>query len=57
MHLQKYSGFITNMGNYNRRFPYKETKFFNFDQFLFTTWENKPKCQGKDDIPWGIKLD
>lgn len=51
------SGFITNIGNYDRQYPYRETDFFCFDQFLFTTWKNKPYDKGKDKIPWGIKLD
>ena len=48
------SGFITNIGSYDRQYPYRETEFSKFDQFLFTTWVRKPNGKGKNEIPWGI---
>ncbi|MCM1054549.1 MAG: RES family NAD+ phosphorylase [Bacteroides sp.] len=51
------TGFITNIGSYDRQFPYRETEFFNFDKFLFTTWESKPNNKEKDKIPWGVIID
>lgn len=48
------TGVITNIGSYDRQYPYIETEFFDFDMFLFTTWRDKPKNKGKDDIPWGV---
>ena len=49
-----YTGYITNVGSYDRQYPYKETDFYNFDEFLFSTWRDKPK--GKDEIPWGVEI-
>ena len=51
-----YTGYITNIGSFDRQYPYKETDFYNFDKFLFTMWRDKPKDKGKDEIPWGIKI-
>lgn len=51
------TGLITNIGSYDRQYPYLETEFFNFDQFLFTTWEDKPNNKGKNQIPWGVNTD
>lgn len=48
------TGFITNIGNYDRQYPYNETNFFDFDKFLFTSWRDKPN--GKDQIPWGVPV-
>lgn len=46
---------INNIGNYHRQFPYRETEFYEFDQFLFSTWireqifeENVHKKQSRD---------
>ncbi len=50
------TGFITNIGNYDRQYPYRETMFFDFDKFLFTTWRDKPNRKGKDQTPWGIPI-
>ena len=47
------TGFITNIGNYYRQYPYNETDFFRFDQFLFCTWRDKVNAPGKDKIGWG----
>lgn len=47
------SGFITNIGGYDRQYPYREISFFEFDKFLFSTWANKPGGKAKDQIPWG----
>lgn len=49
------TGFITNIGSYERQYPYRETDFFDFDKFLFSTWRDKPNGMGKDDVEWGIK--
>ena len=51
------SGFVTNIGNYDRQYSYAETKFYDFDKFLFTSWRNKPNGKGKDLIPWGVPAD
>ena len=45
------TGIITNIGSYDRQYPYRETEFFAFDMFLFTTWRDKPNDKGKDHIP------
>lgn len=47
------TGFITNIGSYERQYPYRETDFFEFDKFLFTTWANKPGSKAKDKVAWG----
>lgn len=47
------TGFITNIGNYYRQYPYRETDFFHFDEFLFCTWRDKVNAPGKDQIGWG----
>lgn len=47
------TGFITNIGSYERQYPYRETDFYKFDKFLFTTWRDKPNKKGKDEIGWG----
>ena len=51
------TGFTTNIGSYDRQYPYNETEFFDFDKFLFTTWSDKPNGRGKDEIPWGVVTD
>ena len=38
-------------------YPYKETKFFDFDRFLFTSWRDKSNRKGKNQIPWGVPVD
>ena len=48
------TGAITNIGSYDRQYPYRETEFFAFDMFLFTTWRDKPNNKGKDHISWGV---
>lgn len=47
------TGFITNIGGYDRQYPYREISFFEFDKFLFSTWANKPGGKAKDQIAWG----
>lgn len=32
------SPYITNIGSFDRQFPYRETQFFAFDQYLFANW-------------------
>lgn len=51
-----YTGYVTNIGSYDRQYPYNETDFYHFDEFLFTTWRDKPNGKGKDEIPWGIEI-
>ena len=51
------TGFITNIGSYDRQYPYTETKYSDFDKFLFSSWENKPNGKGKDQIQWGVPVD
>lgn len=51
-----YTEYITNIGSYDRQYPYRETEFCDFDKFLFTTWSNKPKSKSKDEIPWGVEI-
>lgn len=51
------TGIITNIGNYDRQYPYKETEFYGFDKFLFSSWQDKPNGKGKDEISWGVPLD
>lgn len=46
-----YTGYITNIGSFDRQYPYKETDFYNFDKFLFATWRDKTNDKGKDIIP------
>lgn len=51
-----YTEYITNIGSFERQYPYRETDFYNFDKFLFTTWRDKPNGKGKDIIPWGVEI-
>lgn len=51
------TGFPANIGSYDRQYPFKETEFFQFDEFLFVTWRDKPNGKGKDQIPWGVPVD
>lgn len=51
-----FTEYTTNIGSFERQYSYKETDFYNFDKFLFTTWRDKPKGKGKDEIPWGIEI-
>ena len=47
---------ITNIGNFTRQYPYRETDFFHFDQFLFYTWRDKINALGKDEVDWGDSI-
>lgn len=47
---------ITNIGNYDRQYPYRETEFFEFDKFLFASWEKSSSGKGKDESPWGVSV-
>ncbi len=51
------TGCITNIGSWERQYPYKETKFYEFDQFLFASWRDKPDGKGKDEISFGVPID
>ena len=42
------TGLATNIGIGGMNFPYRETQFYEFDEFLFANWEQK------DSIPWGV---
>lgn len=44
---------ITNIGNFDRQYPYKETEFFEFDNFLFASWSMLPYGKGKYESHWG----
>ena len=47
------TGLITNIGNYTSQYPYRETEFFHFDQFLFYSWRDKTNAPKKDEMEWG----
>ena len=49
--------YITNIGCFDRQYPYRETKFSKFDEFLFTTWRDNRTGKAKDQIPWGVPID
>ena len=49
-----YTGYITNIGSFERQYPYRETDFYGFDKFLFTTWRDRPDDKAKDKISWGV---
>ena len=51
------TGFITNIGSYDRQYPYTETRYADFDKFLFASWRDKSNGKGKDNIPWGVQID
>lgn len=51
-----YSGYVNNLGSFSRQYPYRETDFYNFDQFLFATWRDKPNNKDKDIIQWGCEI-
>ncbi len=51
------NAFITNIGSYDRQHPYSETEFFEFDRYLFSTWQSKRNGKGKDSLPWGVPID
>lgn len=50
------TSFRTNIGSYDRQYPYRKTDFFDFDRFLFASWMDKPNGKGKDQIPWGVPI-
>ena len=50
------TGYVTNIGSWERQYPYKETRFYEFDQFLFASWRDKPDGKGKDQIPFGVPI-
>ena len=45
-----FTGYITNIGSFNRQYPYNETDFYWFDKYMFATWKDK------DTLPWGIDI-
>lgn len=51
------TGFVNNIGNYEKQYTYAKTKYADFDKFLFVSWNNKPNGKGKDQIPWGVTID
>lgn len=51
-----HTGYITNIGSFDRQYPYIETDFYDFDEFLFATWKDKPNGKSKDMIPWGVEI-
>lgn len=50
------TGFVTNIGNYDRQYPYSETDFFEFDKFMFYSWRDKLHGKGKEEIHWGVPI-
>lgn len=50
-------GIVTNIGNYNRHYSYRETQFYDFDKLLFASWRDKSNVNGKEQIPWGVPID
>lgn len=44
----------TNIGNYDIQHPYRETRFYEFDCFLFSTWSDSHRKRAKGSIAWGI---
>ncbi|MDD3340220.1 MAG: RES domain-containing protein [Lachnospiraceae bacterium] len=51
------TGFVTNIGSFDRQHPYRETEFCDFDKFLFYTWRDKPNGKGKNQVPWGVPVE
>jgi len=49
--------FITNIGDYDKQYPYGETEFFEFDKFLFASWDRRPSGKGKNESPWGVPIE
>lgn len=49
------TGYITNIGMYNHQYAYRETYYYDFDRFLFTSWSNK--VQLESDFKWGVSTD
>ncbi len=49
--------FKTDIGSCNRNYSYRETEFFEFDQYLFSTWQAEINGKGKDALPWGVPID
>lgn len=42
-------------GDFYRQYPYEETDFYQFDQFMFASWsDDRRYTQQKDYIDWGI---
>lgn len=46
-----------NIGTYDRQKSYSDTRFSDFDKYLFKTWKEKPNGRGMDSLPWGIECD
>lgn len=47
------TGFITNIGSFARQYPFRETDFYEFDKFLFTTWRDRPDSRNKEQLDFG----
>ena len=47
------TGAITNIGSFARLYPYKETDFYEFDKFLFTTWSDRHDSRNKEQLDFG----
>ena len=47
------TGCITNIGSFARQYPYRETDFYEFDKFLFTTWRDRPDSRNKEQLEFG----
>lgn len=50
------TGYITKIGSWERQYPYRETRFYEFDQFMFASWRDRPCGKGKDQIPFGVPI-
>lgn len=46
--------FITNIGEYERQHPYRETEFYAFDRYLFSEWSALRKEER--DESWGVPI-
>lgn len=46
-----------NIGGYGRQYAYRETEFYSFDSFVFSSWRDRLDGKGKNDISWDINAD
>ena len=46
--------YITNIGSIDRQYPYRETRFCKFDEFLFASWRDNRTGKAKNQIEWGV---
>lgn len=48
---------ITNIGDFERQYSYRESLFCAFDRFLFSSWRDKPNGIRKNDLKFGHLID